>query len=128
VAPMIAPVLGGVLEQYASWRVGFWLLAGLGAIVLSAAWATLPETHVARGTDPQNFFRNAGHLFVLRRFRAYTLTLGGSASLAAVTTPGARPAARDVPAGMLWRPGGKAPVTARGPVRRLLVGEGRGAP
>ncbi len=76
VAPMIAPVLGGFLEQYASWRVGFWLLAGFGAIVLTAAWFTLPETHVARGTDPQNFFRNAGHLFVLRRFRAYTLTLG----------------------------------------------------
>ena len=31
---------------------------------------------MARGTDPQNFFRNAGHLFALRRFRAYTLTLG----------------------------------------------------
>ncbi len=76
VAPMIAPVLGGFLEQYASWRAGFWLLAGFGAVVLSAAWFTLPETHVARGTDPQNFFRNAGHLFVLRRFRAYTLTLG----------------------------------------------------
>jgi DHA1 family bicyclomycin/chloramphenicol resistance-like MFS transporter len=76
VAPMIAPVLGGFLEQYASWRHGFWILAGFGAIVLTATWATLPETHVARGTDPQNFFRNAGHLFVLRRFRAYTLTLG----------------------------------------------------
>ena len=43
---------------------------------MTAAWATLPETHVARGTDPQNFFRNAGHLFALRRFRAYTFTLG----------------------------------------------------
>ena len=41
VAPMIAPVLGGFLEQYASWRTGFWLLAGFGAIVLTAAWVTL---------------------------------------------------------------------------------------
>jgi DHA1 family bicyclomycin/chloramphenicol resistance-like MFS transporter len=76
VAPMVAPVLGGFLEQYSSWRTGFWLLAVVGAIVLSAAWITLPETHHARGTDPQNFFRNAGHLFALRRFRAYTFTLG----------------------------------------------------
>ena len=76
VAPMIAPVLGGFLEQYASWRTGFWILAGFGAIVLAAAWATLPETHVARGTDPQNFFRNAGRLFAIPKFRAYTLTLG----------------------------------------------------
>ena len=29
VAPMVAPVLGGFLEQYASWRSGFWILAGL---------------------------------------------------------------------------------------------------
>ena len=35
VAPMIAPVLGGFFEQYASWRTGFWILAGFGAIVLS---------------------------------------------------------------------------------------------
>jgi MFS transporter, DHA1 family, multidrug resistance protein len=76
VAPMIAPVAGGFLEQYADWRTGFWILAGLGAIVLAAAWATLPETHVARGLDPQNFFRNAGALFAMSRFRAYTITLG----------------------------------------------------
>jgi len=33
VAPMIAPVLGGFLEQYSSWRTGFWLLAIVGAIL-----------------------------------------------------------------------------------------------
>ena len=76
VAPMIAPVLGGFLEQYASWRLGFWLLAAVGASALSAAWITLPETHHARGTDPQNFFRNAGALFAIPKFRAYTFTLG----------------------------------------------------
>ena len=75
VAPMIAPVLGGFLEQYAGWRTGFSLLAILGAIVLVAAWFTLPETHHARGTDPQNFFRNAGHLFALPKFRNYVFTL-----------------------------------------------------
>ena len=75
VAPMIAPVLGGFLEQYAGWRTGFWLLAAVGASVLSAAWITLPETHHARGTDPQNFFSNAGNLFALPKFRAYTFTL-----------------------------------------------------
>ena len=75
VAPMIAPVLGGFLEQYAGWRLGFWLLAAVGASVLSASWITLPETHHARGTDPQNFFRNARALFALPKFRAYTFTL-----------------------------------------------------
>ncbi len=76
VAPMVAPVLGGFLEQYSNWRTGFWLLAAVGASVLSAAWISLPETHHARGTDPQNFFRNAGSLFAIPKFRAYTFTLG----------------------------------------------------
>ncbi|MGB8315317.1 MAG: multidrug effflux MFS transporter [Aestuariivirga sp.] len=75
VAPMIAPVLGGLLEQYAGWRTGFWLLAAVGASVLSAAWITLPETHTDRAAGSQNFFRNAGKLFALPRFRGYAFTL-----------------------------------------------------
>ena len=75
VAPMIAPVLGGFLEQYAGWRTGFWLLAAIGASVLSAAWITLPETHTDRQGGSQNFFRNAGKLFALPRFRGYAFTL-----------------------------------------------------
>jgi MFS transporter, DHA1 family, multidrug resistance protein len=75
VAPMVAPVLGGVLEQYAGWRVGFALLAAIGAVVLAASWATLHETHHAKGTDPQNFFKNATRLFRLPKFRSYVFTL-----------------------------------------------------
>jgi MFS transporter, DHA1 family, multidrug resistance protein len=75
VAPMVAPVLGGALEHYADWRVGFWLLAALGAIVLAAAWATLPETHHDRSDDSRSFFTNALTLFAIPRFRNYTLTL-----------------------------------------------------
>ena len=76
VAPMVAPVLGGALEHYADWRSGFWLLAVLGAIVLAAAWFTLPETHTDRSNSTRNFFTNAGKLFAMPRFRHYTLTLG----------------------------------------------------
>ncbi len=75
VAPMIAPVLGGLLEQYAGWRTGFWLLAAIGASVLSASWITLPETHTDRAAGSQNFFRNAGKLFALPKFRGYAFTL-----------------------------------------------------
>lgn len=75
VAPMIAPVLGGLLEQYAGWRTGFWLLAAIGASVLGAAWITLPETHTDRAEGSQNFFRNAGKLFAIPRFRGYAFTL-----------------------------------------------------
>ena len=58
VAPMIAPVLGGFLEQYASWRVGFWLLAGFGAIVLAPPgspcrkpmWPAAPTRRISSAT------------------------------------------------------------------------------
>ena len=76
VAPMIAPVLGGLLEQYASWRAGFWLLATCGAVVLAAAWRFLPETHVNRHHDASfGFIANAGVLVTHLRFCTYALTL-----------------------------------------------------
>lgn len=39
-APMIAPVLGGILLQFTSWRGSFWVLTGAGALcfVLSALY------------------------------------------------------------------------------------------
>ncbi len=78
VAPMIAPVLGGFLEQYSNWRTGFWLLAAVGASVLSAAWVSLPETHTDRTAGSQNFFSNAGRLFAIPKFRGYAFTLAFS--------------------------------------------------
>ncbi len=77
VAPMIAPALGGLLDQHLGWRWDFWLLAGLGAIVLAAAWRFLPETHVTRnnaGTG-MGLISGAARLFALPRFRGYTLVL-----------------------------------------------------
>jgi MFS transporter, DHA1 family, multidrug resistance protein len=83
VAPMVAPVLGGLLEQYLDWRVGQWGLAVTALAVLLAAWRTLPETHVSRTADvsPAAFFTNAGHLFRIPRFRSYTFTLAFTASV-----------------------------------------------
>jgi len=77
VAPMVAPVLGGVIDRYAGWRTDFWLLAALGGLVLAACWFHLPETHTARlGTaNATGLFEAAFHLFGMPRFRSYTLTL-----------------------------------------------------
>ncbi|BBK36714.1 hypothetical protein STAQ_17920 [Allostella sp. ATCC 35155] len=43
-APMFAPAVGGWLEVYVGWRVGFLLLSAAGAITLVAAWFRLNET------------------------------------------------------------------------------------
>ena len=77
VAPMLAPALGGFLDVHGGWRTSFWLLAVLGAAVLTAAWFRLPETHVARGMAGRGMglAEAAVRLFAIARFRSYTVTL-----------------------------------------------------
>jgi MFS transporter, DHA1 family, multidrug resistance protein len=77
VAPMIAPALGGFIDQHAGWRTDFWLLAALGALVLAASWRFLPETHTLRNPagSGMSLIAGAARLFTLPRFRGYTLTL-----------------------------------------------------
>ena len=43
-APILAPSLGGVVLQWASWRDIFWINAAYGLLALVAAWAWLPDT------------------------------------------------------------------------------------
>ncbi|BBK32411.1 hypothetical protein STHU_30450 [Allostella humosa] len=43
-APMFAPAIGGWLEVWVGWRVGFLLLSALGASTLVSAWFKLNET------------------------------------------------------------------------------------
>jgi DHA1 family bicyclomycin/chloramphenicol resistance-like MFS transporter len=83
VAPMVAPILGGLLEQYANWRVGQWGLTVIGAAIFASAWLNLPETHHAREGAPSitSFLASAGRLFAMRRFVAYTLTLAFTSSV-----------------------------------------------
>ena len=44
VAPMIAPVLGGVLQLAFGWRANFLAILGVGTIAFIIAWRSLPET------------------------------------------------------------------------------------
>lgn len=43
-APILAPILGGVLLQWTSWRGVFVVLAAIGAAMLVSVWLGLPET------------------------------------------------------------------------------------
>jgi DHA1 family bicyclomycin/chloramphenicol resistance-like MFS transporter len=83
VAPMIAPILGGLLEQYAHWRIGQWGLTAMGAAIFASAWFNLPETHNAREAAPSftSFLGSAARLFAMPRFVSYTLTLAFTASV-----------------------------------------------
>lgn len=45
VAPMIAPLIGGYLDEWFNWRAGFLFVATAGCSVLIVSFWRLPETH-----------------------------------------------------------------------------------
>ena len=44
VVPMIGPAIGGVLDESFGWQANFWMLFGLGGLVLALTWRDLGET------------------------------------------------------------------------------------
>lgn len=84
-APMLAPVIGGVVLLRADWRAIFAVLVLVGTALLAGVYRLLPETNVDR--DPSavhpgrllaNYLAIASH----RTFARYVLTLGaGSVGL-----------------------------------------------
>lgn len=75
-APMIAPVIGGYLDQLWGFRSSFVLLAIIGAITLVIAWFTLHETNFNRRSEGR-LWQSAhyGRIFASRQFRGYATTL-----------------------------------------------------
>lgn len=43
-APMVAPVLGGVITTWATWRETFWFLTVFGLVMMTLAWHFVPES------------------------------------------------------------------------------------
>ena len=80
-APMVAPSIGGVLDQWFNFRAGFWLLATIGSLVFMAALLRLPETNLQLQPDA-SLIRIKLYMELLRNaaFRGYTATIAfGSA-------------------------------------------------
>ena len=51
-APVLAPIAGGVLQTGLGWRSIFFALVGGGLIGAALVWPLLPETLAARATEP----------------------------------------------------------------------------
>ena len=76
IAPLVAPLIGGVLQTAFGWRSNFVVLALFGAIGATMVWLLLPETLRQRAPEPvsavsmlQSFRRFLG-------YRSFVLHLG----------------------------------------------------
>lgn len=74
VVPMIAPAIGGVLDEAYGWQAAFLLTLGFGLIVFAVVFLDLGETNHARSSSMVAQIRTYPELFGSRRFWGYTLT------------------------------------------------------
>jgi DHA1 family bicyclomycin/chloramphenicol resistance-like MFS transporter len=51
-APLVAPLIGGVLQTVFGWRSNFVVLFGVGSIAVAMVWFLLPETLRLRAPEP----------------------------------------------------------------------------
>lgn len=69
--PMIGPVIGGYVDAAFGWHANFWLLFGLGLLVMALVWADLGETAVTRKISFAAQLRSYPTLLGSRRFLGY---------------------------------------------------------
>jgi MFS transporter, DHA1 family, multidrug resistance protein len=76
IAPMLGPVIGGVLNDSVGWRSIFALLTGLGVAIATVAYLFMPETRIPAGPDADRptFAGSLATLSRLPAFWAYALT------------------------------------------------------
>lgn len=75
-APMIGPVVGGLLEQQFGWQSTFALTFAFGVIAFGFVWFDLGETNRNRTSSFMAQFKAYPELLTSRRFWGYALTAG----------------------------------------------------
>lgn len=71
--PMIAPMIGGALDQFFGWQSVFWALFIGGVGVLALTWGDLGETVRGKGRSFSEQLRDYPELMTSRRFWGYVL-------------------------------------------------------
>lgn len=75
-APVVAPLLGGVIATLAHWQTVFWVLTGFGLVMLACSVFVIPETlpEAMRSQGGMGrIVRNAATVVKDRRFTLYAL-------------------------------------------------------
>jgi len=74
VAPMVSPLIGGLLVTWLAWEAIFIFVAALSAVVFTWALIVLPETHKpSAGQTARDLFKDWRELLQHRRFYGYVL-------------------------------------------------------
>jgi MFS transporter, DHA1 family, multidrug resistance protein len=79
-APLLAPMLGGVLDELFGWRASFWTFLVFGAMLLAICWVDLRETNVNRSETLLKQLRTYPELLRSGRFWGYALWTAFSVS------------------------------------------------
>lgn len=74
-APMLGPVLGGVLDELFGWRASFHAFSLIGLFVFWLCWADLGETNSSTGRGFGAQFAEWPELFRSQRFWGYTVCI-----------------------------------------------------
>lgn len=74
VVPMLAPSLGGVLDQYYGWKASFWLQSLTGLLALTLLWRDMGETAQRQFSGFAAQFRTYPSLLTSPRYWGYCLT------------------------------------------------------
>ena len=84
IVPMVAPAIGGVLDEVFGWRGSFGLMLLAGIAVLGLSWRDMGETKHDLGLPGQGMFTGVPELMRARRFWGYcaTATLASGAFFA----------------------------------------------
>jgi DHA1 family bicyclomycin/chloramphenicol resistance-like MFS transporter len=75
-APVIAPLIGGVLQSRCGWRASFVVLVGLGALAIAVVAMKLPETLHRRAPEPVSLPRILGAYGTFAQDRSFLAHLG----------------------------------------------------
>ncbi len=78
VAPMLGPMLGGVLDELFGWRASFVAFVGLGVAILSLCWVDLGETNKTPSETFAKQFQTYPELIRSRRYWGYALCMAFS--------------------------------------------------
>lgn len=82
IAPMVAPIVGGYIQEYASWHYSFYVMAAM-AVIAMLTLTLLPEKHeVAKKGDGASTSVMASYIAVLTDLRYLRFTVAAGSAFA----------------------------------------------